>query len=128
MLGGGMSMLNPMNALDSMSDAAQGLAWSKRLSEKNPWAPGPELDKLVQGGIPDEKRGQVWFQLSGAAAKQAAAPTGHYQALLEVYLSTRKGSSRRDFGDIEKDVDRTFPDNEKYETCLLYTSPSPRDS
>jgi len=116
MLGGGMSILNPMNALDGMSDAATALQWTKRMQEKDPWAPGPDLDKLIQGGVPDDKRGQVWFQRSGAAAKQAAAPPGHYHSLLEVYLSTREGSNRRDFGDIEKDVDRTFPDNEKYET------------
>ena len=41
------------------------------------WQQTAGVRALVRGGIPAERRGQLWFELSGAAQKQAAAVAAH---------------------------------------------------
>ena len=63
-----------------------------------------QLEHLVAGGIPASLRRHVWFELSGAAARQAAYPEGHYHR-----LTCHAVPSDDVLRLIEKDVMRTFP-------------------
>ena len=47
------------------------------------WQQTAGVRALVRGGIPAERRGQLWFELSGAAQKQAAHDPGYFEALAE---------------------------------------------
>jgi len=107
---------NPMAAMDKMQDAAQGVKWTAHMQREDPLKRNDELTELVRGGIADDVRGQVWLELSGAKAKQTSAPQSYYVDLLEVYKQQRTRERRKTLADIEKDIDRTFPENENYET------------
>ena len=61
------------------------------------------LQSLVLHGIPNAFRGEMWYHLSGAAAKKAIHPPDFYERLTETKLPRSVGIN------IDKDIDRTFP-------------------
>ena len=117
----------------------------------NPVRFPPRSDKVkryIRKGIPPEWRGPAWFWYAGGPAmlnKQA----GVYDILLK--RASTGHLSEQDREHIERDLHRTYPDNIHFKpdvpppavppsrpstsadnsnstsTCLLYTSPSPRD-
>jgi hypothetical protein len=64
---------------------------------------------VLRHGIPPEYRGQMWSELVGARAKRATKPATYYTTILK--KATRESSASISAEDIEKDLDRTFPEN-----------------
>ena len=59
-------------------------------------------------GVPPALRGEVWLQISGAAARQAAAQRGYFDACVQ-RLSAQHDSAH--LKQIKLDVPRTFPEH-----------------
>ncbi|KAJ1911958.1 hypothetical protein IWQ60_009892 [Tieghemiomyces parasiticus] len=81
-----------------------------------------KLKRYIRKGIPSEIRGPCWFHYSGAAQKYQEQPDT-YRKWVRVYLREGKQS---DFADvIERDLHRTFPDNEHFRIRLKAAQPPP---
>ena len=79
------------------------------------WQQTAGVRALVRGGIPAERRGQLWFELSGAAQKQAAHEPGYFATLAERATPPDGGGlegmdkdKAKRAKQIEKDLARTF--------------------
>lgn len=72
-----------------------------------------KVRKMVQSGIPNSIRGQVWLFLSNASVRRRP---GLFEQLCVTSQSTkgRKGKEAL-YETIEKDVSRTYPDNRNFE-------------
>jgi hypothetical protein len=66
-------------------------------------------------GIPVAYRPLVWTRISLANTHKQRFPTDYYQRLLHHSIQ-EDGLEKNVADDIEKDVDRTFPDHEYFST------------
>ncbi|PFH46202.1 hypothetical protein AMATHDRAFT_70349 [Amanita thiersii Skay4041] len=71
----------------------------------------PQCTRLVQVGLPNRLRGEIWETLSGSIYMRLANP-GFYQQLLEEH----KGRTSTSTEDIEKDLHRSLPEYAGYQT------------
>jgi hypothetical protein len=62
------------------------------------------IDKLARGGVPSERRGFIWFRVSGALAKMEREATSY-----DSYREAADAESSIAHEEIEKDLKRTFP-------------------
>jgi len=74
--------------------------------------PSQDLKALVRKGIPIAFRSLLWMELSLVNVTQSNYPDNYYQTLLS-RCDTISDKTRLD---IEKDVDRTFPEHESFES------------
>lgn len=70
----------------------------------------PQFTRLVQVGLPNRLRGEIWETLSGSLYLRFANP-GIYQKTLE----DTKGKSTASIDDIEKDLHRSLPEYPAYQ-------------
>jgi TBC1 domain family member 2A len=66
--------------------------------------PEERLKKLCRKGVPPQLRKWVWMEISGAAARQKAAPAGYFRMAIEEGRTTSPFVHQ-----INLDVPRTFP-------------------
>ncbi|TFK23207.1 GTPase activating protein [Coprinopsis marcescibilis] len=71
----------------------------------------PQYTRLVQVGLPNRLRGEMWEVLSGSIYHRFAHP-GYYQQLLE----DNKGRTTTSTEDIEKDLHRSLPEYAGYQS------------
>lgn len=71
----------------------------------------PQCTRLVQVGLPNRLRGEMWETLSGSIYLRYANP-GFYDRLLEEY----KGRTSTSTEDIEKDLHRSLPEYAGYQS------------
>ncbi|EAU90080.2 GTPase activating protein [Coprinopsis cinerea okayama7 len=71
----------------------------------------PQYTRLVQVGLPNRLRGEMWEVLSGSIYLRFANP-GYYQRLLE----ENKGRTTTSTEDIEKDLHRSLPEYSGYQS------------
>ena len=70
----------------------------------------------TRDGVPDAESWNAIITLTNKGSKRAVIRSGH----LEKY-------QQRQYILLDQNVDADFFNNEEIYTCLLYTSPSPRD-
>ncbi|KAJ3497556.1 hypothetical protein NLJ89_g10334 [Agrocybe chaxingu] len=71
----------------------------------------PQCTRLVQVGLPNRLRGEMWETLSGSIYLRFANP-GYYERLLEEH----KGRTTTSTDDIEKDLHRSLPEYAGYQS------------
>ncbi|KAF4611272.1 hypothetical protein D9613_006620 [Agrocybe pediades] len=71
----------------------------------------PQCTRLVQVGLPNRLRGEMWETLSGSIFLRFANP-GYYERLLE----ENKGTTSTSTDDIEKDLHRSLPEYAGYQS------------
>lgn len=71
----------------------------------------PQCTRLVQVGLPNRLRGEVWETLSGSIFLRFTNP-GYYDRLLEEH----KGRTSTSTEDIEKDLHRSLPEYAGYQS------------
>ncbi|KAF9525105.1 rab-GTPase-TBC domain-containing protein [Crepidotus variabilis] len=71
----------------------------------------PQCTRLVQVGLPNRLRGEMWETLSGSIYLRFANP-GYYERLLE----ENKGRTTPSTDDIEKDLHRSLPEYAGYQS------------
>ncbi|KAF5316274.1 hypothetical protein D9619_006577 [Psilocybe cf. subviscida] len=71
----------------------------------------PQCTRLVQVGLPNRLRGEMWETLSGSIYLRYANP-GYYERLLE----ENKGQTSTSTEDIEKDLHRSLPEYAGYQS------------
>jgi hypothetical protein len=71
----------------------------------------PQCTRLVQVGLPNRLRGEMWETLSGSIYLRYANP-GYYERLLEEHKGTTSTSTE----DIEKDLHRSLPEYAGYQS------------
>jgi hypothetical protein len=71
----------------------------------------PQCTRLVQVGLPNRLRGEMWETLSGSLYLRYANP-GYYSRLLEEH----KGRTSTSTEDIEKDLHRSLPEYAGYQS------------
>ncbi|KAF8637257.1 hypothetical protein AX17_002951 [Amanita inopinata Kibby_2008] len=71
----------------------------------------PQCTRLVQVGLPNRLRGDIWETLSGSIYLRFANP-GYYERLLEEH----KGRTSTSTEDIEKDLHRSLPEYAGYQS------------
>ncbi|KAF9482599.1 TBC-domain-containing protein [Pholiota conissans] len=71
----------------------------------------PQCTRLVQVGLPNRLRGEMWETLSGSIYLRYANP-GYYDRLLEEHKGTTSTSTE----DIEKDLHRSLPEYAGYQS------------
>ncbi|KAJ7595834.1 rab-GTPase-TBC domain-containing protein [Mycena floridula] len=71
----------------------------------------PQCTRLVQVGLPNRLRGEMWETLSGSIFLRFSNP-GYYERLLE----ENKGRSSTSTEDIEKDLHRSLPEYAGYQS------------
>lgn len=71
----------------------------------------PQCTRLVQVGLPNRLRGEIWETLSGSIFLRFANP-GYYDRLLEEH----KGRTTTSTEDIEKDLHRSLPEYSGYQS------------
>lgn len=71
----------------------------------------PQCTRLVQVGLPNRLRGEIWETLSGSIFLRFAHP-GYYDQLLEEH----KGKTSTSTEDIEKDLHRSLPEYAGYQS------------
>jgi hypothetical protein len=71
----------------------------------------PQCTRLVQVGLPNRLRGEMWETLSGSIFLRYANP-GYYERLLE----ENKGQTSTSTEDIEKDLHRSLPEYAGYQS------------
>jgi len=71
----------------------------------------PQFTRLVQVGLPNRLRGEIWETLSGSLYLRFSNP-GLYQKTLE----ENKGKATASIEDIEKDLHRSLPEYSAYQT------------
>lgn len=71
----------------------------------------PQCTRLVQVGLPNRLRGEMWEVLSGSIYLRFASP-GYYEQL----LVENKGRSSTSTEDIEKDLHRSLPEYAGYQS------------
>jgi hypothetical protein len=67
-----------------------------------------QVKALIRSGVPPERRGQVWYKLSGADKRQSSASHTEQYNFLMSQIHTLEGTQIS--ADIEKDLLRTFPE------------------
>ncbi|KAG0696010.1 hypothetical protein DFH29DRAFT_991847 [Suillus ampliporus] len=70
----------------------------------------PQCTRLVQVGLPNRLRGEMWETLSGSVYLRYSNPGVYAQLLLDI-----KGTSSTSFEDIEKDLHRSLPEYAGYQ-------------
>lgn len=71
----------------------------------------PQCTRLVQVGLPNRLRGEMWETLSGSIFLRYAHP-GYYERILQEYKGTTSTSTE----DIEKDLHRSLPEYAGYQS------------
>ncbi|KAF8350949.1 hypothetical protein F5887DRAFT_1058935 [Amanita rubescens] len=71
----------------------------------------PQCTRLVQVGLPNRLRGEIWETLSGSIFLRFTNP-GYYERLLEEH----KGKTSTSTEDIEKDLHRSLPEYAGYQS------------
>jgi hypothetical protein len=71
----------------------------------------PQCTRLVQVGLPNRLRGEIWETLSGSIYLRFSNP-GYYEQLLE----ENKGRTTSSTDDIEKDLHRSLPEYAGYQS------------
>ena len=71
----------------------------------------PQFTRLVQVGLPNKLRGEIWETLSGSLYLRFNNP-GAYQKILE----DNKGRTTTSIDDIEKDLHRSLPEYSAYQS------------
>lgn len=71
----------------------------------------PQFTRLVQVGLPNRLRGEIWETLSGSIYLRLANP-GLYHKILE----DNKDRTTTSIDDIEKDLHRSLPEYPAYQT------------
>lgn len=71
----------------------------------------PQCTRLVQVGLPNRLRGEMWETLSGSIYLRFSNP-GYYERLLE----ENKGKTNISTDDIEKDLHRSLPEYAGYQS------------
>ena len=71
----------------------------------------PQATRLVQVGLPNRLRGEMWETLSGSIYLRFANP-GYYDRILEEH----KGKTSTSTEDIEKDLHRSLPEYSGYQS------------
>lgn len=71
----------------------------------------PQCTRLVQVGLPNRLRGEIWETLSGSLYLRCTNP-GLYHQLVE----DMKGKQSTSFEDIEKDLHRSLPEYAGYQS------------
>lgn len=71
----------------------------------------PQCTRLVQVGLPNRLRGEMWETLSGSIYLRYSNP-GYYEQLLE----ENKGRTSTSTEDIEKDLHRSLPEYAGYQS------------
>ena len=71
----------------------------------------PQFTRLVQVGLPNRLRGEIWETLSGSMYLRFANP-GLYQKILD----ENKDKTTTSIDDIEKDLHRSLPEYPAYQT------------
>ena len=71
----------------------------------------PQCTRLVQVGLPNRLRGEVWETLSGSIFLRFAHP-GYYERILQEH----KGITSTSTEDIEKDLHRSLPEYAGYQS------------
>lgn len=71
----------------------------------------PQCTRLVQVGLPNRLRGEIWETLSGSLYLRYMYP-GLYEQLVEDI----KGKQSTSFEDIEKDLHRSLPEYAGYQS------------
>lgn len=77
-----------------------------------------KMKKIVRRGIPSEYRGQAWFFYAGGYEKLNKG-VGVYEKIVE----DTRNVSNKDTEVIERDLNRTFPDNKYFNNNLTQDSP-----
>lgn len=70
----------------------------------------PQCTRLVQVGLPNRLRGEMWETLSGSIYLRYSNPGVYDQLLLDI-----KGTNSTSFEDIEKDLHRSLPEYAGYQ-------------
>lgn len=70
----------------------------------------PQFTRLVQVGLPNKLRGEIWETLSGSMYLRFSNP-GLYLQILE----DNKGKTSASIDDIEKDLHRSLPEYSAYQ-------------
>eukprot|EP01063_Lacrimia_lanifica_P036699 TRINITY_DN735_c0_g1_i1.p1 TRINITY_DN735_c0_g1~~TRINITY_DN735_c0_g1_i1.p1 ORF type:complete len:554 (+),score=236.82 TRINITY_DN735_c0_g1_i1:258-1919(+) len=78
----------------------------------DPTVPAALHDLLLESGIPEDYRQELWFRCSGA--RRVAAERGGRERYLELLADKSKLSAQCKI-DIDKDMDRTFPTCKQFE-------------
>ena len=94
------------------------------------------IEHSASGPAPTRENPELSLKLALAAARTAAENGGTDILVLDMsqhtaifdYFVMATGTSRRQLHAISEDVDRVLEDELNDKRCLLYTSPSPRDS
>lgn len=101
------------------------LLHSHRLSPYDPQIFPPRSDKIkrfIRKGIPPEWRGAAWFWYAGGPARLEQY-RGLYEHLLErIEQYGQLGEGDREH--IERDLNRTFPDNDQFKRCVRMSVPA----
>ncbi|KAG1738928.1 rab-GTPase-TBC domain-containing protein [Suillus paluster] len=71
----------------------------------------PQCTRLVQVGLPNRLRGEMWETLSGSVYLRYSNPGVYHQLLLDI-----KGTNSTSFEDIEKDLHRSLPEYAGYQS------------
>lgn len=88
-------------------------------------AKSDKVKRYVRKGIPPEWRGQAWFWYAGGPGKLARDP-GRYRTLLRQVDQGKLSDNDREH--IERDLNRTFPDNIRFKPDPTYARDSHTDS
>ena len=74
----------------------------------------PQFTRLVQVGLPNRLRGEIWETLSGSLYLRFANP-GLYQKILD----DNKDRTTASMDDIEKDLHRSLPEYSAYQSEVM---------
>ena len=77
----------------------------------------PQCTRLVQVGLPNRLRGELWETLSGSLYLRFANP-GVYEEILK----SHEGQQSMSTDDIEKDLNRSLPEYPGYQSQIGITS------